>query len=75
MAEVITMSELEELAIHTLMPWVEYLTHLSYPKFFILVQEPYPKVSCSGSTADPSRQRGTSLLLARVVDVGTGEDQ
>lgn len=57
------------------MPWAECLTHWSYCYIFIPTQEPNSQVNTLGTTADPSRQCGTSPFLALPVEMGAGKDQ
>lgn len=66
---------MEEVVAYTLMPQAEFLNHWSYCFVFIPAQEPNSQICSSGTTADPSRQCGTSSLLALELDVGAGKDQ
>lgn len=63
------------MAIHTLNAMAEYMTHWSYCYIFTPAQEPNSQVSSSGTTADPSRQCGTSPFLALSMEMGAGKDQ
>lgn len=51
------------------------MTHWSYRYIFTPAQELNSQVSSSGTTADPSRQCGTSPFLALSVETGAGKDQ